>query len=160
MRTRVFALTAVTAVLAFTGCQSLANLRIENPSYSIREVRPRVSVALPLSASTIDFDFLVGVKNPNRVALLLDRMDFNLLVNDNPIFNGVSAERIRIPANGSGDVRLRARVGYDSIRSLFREVADIVQGDRARYEIRGTAFYDTPLGQQSFPVTVYRSGSR
>jgi hypothetical protein len=33
----------------------------------------------------------------------------------------------------------------------------IVRGERARYEIRGNAYYATPLGRLKFPVTVYSS---
>jgi LEA14-like dessication related protein len=117
-----------------------------------------VDIALPLSASSIDFDFTIGVNNPNRVGLRLDRVDFNLFVNDSRILDSVSRQGINIPANGSGDVRLSARVGYESIRSLFREVADVIQGNRARYEIRGNAYYDTPVGTLKFPVTVYTTG--
>jgi LEA14-like dessication related protein len=145
--------------LIASGCSTLAkNLNIVNPSYTIRDVRPRVDIALPLSASSIDFDFTIGVNNPNRVGLRLDRVDFNLFVNDSRILDSVSRQGINIPANGSGDVRLSARVGYDSIRSLFREVADVIQGNRARYEIRGNAYYDTPVGTLKFPVTVYTTG--
>src|SRR6059058_5794597 len=68
-------LAAVT--FALSGCSTLAKtLDIVNPSYSIRDIRPHVAVALPLSASSIDLDFDVGVDNPNSVALRLNRLDF------------------------------------------------------------------------------------
>ncbi len=150
------ALAAMTLILS--GCSTLArNLDIVNPSYTIRDIRPRVDIALPLSASSLDFDFTLGVNNPNRVGLRLDRVDFNLFINDSRILDGISDQRINIPANGYGDVHVRARVGYDSIRSIFREVADVIQGNRARYEIRGNAYYNTPIGTMKFPVTVYSS---
>lgn len=158
MKKTSFAALAIVAVAATTGCNSvMKNLNIENPEYSIRDVRPRVSIALPLSASTIDFDMNVEVDNPNRVALNLDRIDFDLLVDGQHVVSGVSRDRIRIPANGVGDVRLRARVGYNELRSLWREVTQAVQGDRARYEVKGRVYYDTPLGRLDFPLTIYRS---
>ena len=142
--------------LSFSGCRSLAPLNIINPSYSLRGVVPHVTIALPLSASSIDFDFTVGVDNPNPVGLHLDRLDFDLAINDTPILNSVRADQgVRIPAHGVGDVHLRTRVGYENLKSLFREVADMVQGNRARYSIRGDAYYNTPLGQKRFPVTLY-----
>ena len=147
------ALAALT--VALTGCSTLANLNIQNPRYSIRDIRPRVDIAIPLSASSIDFDFALEVDNPNPVGLRLDRLDFNLFVNDNRILDSISAQGIRIPAQGRGDVQLRARVGYQELRSMFTEVADIIRGDRARYELRGDAYYDTPIGPLKFPVTVY-----
>lgn len=143
--------------LALSGCGSVAKaLNIVNPRYSIRDVQPRVALALPLSASSIDFDFTLGVDNPNSVGLRLDRVDFDLLVNDNPVLNSVSNDpRVEIPARGLGTIHLRTRLGYENARTLFRDIADAVQGNRARYQIRGNAYYDTPLGQMRFPVTVF-----
>ena len=144
---------AVTLMLS--GCSTVAQaLNIENPRYSIRDIRPRVDFALPLNASSIDFDFILGVDNPNSVGLRLDRLDFDLLVNDQHLLNSTSTQNVQIPSRGFGEVHLRSRVGYDSIRSIFREVADVINGNRAQYALRGTAYYNTPVGAMRFPVTV------
>jgi len=148
----------LTLPMLTTGCRSLANLHIENPSYSIREVRPHVSFALPLSASSIDLDFDIGIQNPNSVGLNLDRIDFDVLVNDSHIVDGVSSDRISIPARGTSTVRLRTSVGYNNLRNLFREVADMIQGDRANYQVRGRAYYRTPIGTMDFPFNVVKTG--
>jgi LEA14-like dessication related protein len=154
-------LTAVCLLLAvvtfaLSGCSTIAQaLNIQNPRYSFRDIEPRVNIALPLSASSIDFDMTVAVDNPNSVGLRLDRLDFSLFVNDSRLLDSMTNDRINIPAGGVGDVRLRARVGYDNIRSLWQEVVGVVQGNRARYEVRGTAYYNTPAGDLRFPVTVY-----
>lgn len=144
------------ATLSLTGCSTVASaLNIQNPRYSFRDIRPHVNVALPLSASSIDFDFVVAVDNPNSVGLRLDALDFSLFVNDSRLLDSNSQQRIQIPARGVGDVHLSARVGYANIQNIFREVADVIQGNRARYELRGNAHYNTPVGQLTFPVTVY-----
>lgn len=150
-----FALAALSFILS--GCATAARaLNIVNPSYSIRDIRPRVDIALPLSASSIDFDFTLGVDNPNSVGIRLDRVNFDLLINSNPVLTSVSNDpRIAIPARGTGDVHLRTRLGYANARNLFREIADAVQGNRAKYELRGDAYYNTPIGTMRFPVTVY-----
>jgi len=159
-RTLLYAcfLTALCVVLAlltlsFSGCAALQNLHIENPSYSIVDVTPHVNLSVPPS---MDFDFTVGVDNPNSVALALDHFDFDIFVNRNQVANGTTFDRINIPARGTGDVRLRTHVNYKEIKTIFSQIADIVQGNRAAYEIRGTAAYDTPVGRMSFPVTVDR----
>lgn len=146
---------AILAALV-AGCSTLG-INIENPRYTIRDIRPRVAVALPLSASTIDFDFKIEIDNPNPVALRLTRIDFDLLVNDSQIARGMTNEPIRIPARGTGEVKLRTRVGYNEIRSVFNDVANLIQGERARYRVNGRAYFDTPAGQMSFPLTVYTS---
>jgi LEA14-like dessication related protein len=148
-------LAAVTLTLA--GCSTLGKaLNIVNPSYSLRDIRPHISVALPLSASSIDLDFDVGVDNPNSVSLRLDRIDFDVLVNDNPLLTQVSTPQgINIPARGLGNVHLKTRVGYQNIRNIWTQITDLISGNRATYQIRGNAYYDTPIGQMKFPVTVY-----
>jgi LEA14-like dessication related protein len=148
------------ALVALTGCNTVRQvLNIDNPTYRLRDFRPRVSVALPLSASTIDFDFTLEIDNPNPVGLNLDRVDFDMFVNGTNVARGLTSNSVRIPANGVGDVRIRTRVNYDNLKTLFREIADVIQGERANYELRGRAFYDTPLGRMDFPLTIYRSGS-
>ena len=145
------------ATFLLTGCSTLAALNIENPRYSIRDIRPSVDIAIPLSASSIDVDFAIEVDNPNPVGIRLDEIDFNLFINDNRVLDSVSRQDIRIPANGRGDVALRTRIGYNNIRTLWSEMVDVVRGRRAKYEIRGNAYYNTPVGRLKFPVTVYSS---
>lgn len=143
------------ALLLLPGCAALQSvLDLQNPRYSIRDIRPRVDVAIPLSASSIDIDFALEVDNPNDVGLRLDQIDFDLFINDSRVLDSVSRQGIRIPANGRGDVHLSTRIGYSNIRSLWNEMVDVVRGQRARYEIRGNAWYDTPMGRIKFPVTV------
>lgn len=150
----VVSITAGAALLFLSGCTSLLN--IENPRYTFREIRPRIDVAIPLSASSIDINFAIEVDNPNPVGLRLDEIDFDLFINGTRILDSVTTQHgVRIPANGRGDVQLRTRIGYDSIRSLWGEIIDVVRGERASYEIRGNAYYATPLGRLRFPVKVY-----
>jgi hypothetical protein len=53
-------------------------------------------------------------------------------------------------------VRLRTRIGYQNVRSLWTEIVDIVSGrQRAKYELRGNAYYNTPVGRLKFPVSVF-----
>lgn len=151
-------LTLSTLLVLFSGCAAVRSaLDIENPRYSFRNIRPRVDIALPLSASSIDIDFDVEVDNPNRVGLQLDQLDFNLFINDTRVLDSVSRQNLNIPANGVGNVALRTRIGYQNVKNLWNEMVDIVRGERARYELRGTAYYGTPVGRLQFPVTVYSS---
>jgi len=94
--------------------------------------------------------------NPNAIGLRLDWLDFDLAINDTPILTSVRAEQgVHIPAHGVGDVHLRTRVGYGNLKALFRQIADMVQGNRAHYAIHGNAYYHTPFGQKRFPLTLY-----
>jgi LEA14-like dessication related protein len=144
------------AALLFTRCAAVQSaLNIENPQYAIRDIRPSIDIAIPLSASSIDVDFALEVDNPNSVGLRLDQLDFNLYINDSRVLDSISQQDIRIPANGKGDVQLKTRIGYQNIRSMWDELVNIIRGQRARYEIRGNAYYETPLGRLRFPVSVF-----
>lgn len=156
-RTLFFAMLLAAAVtLTLSGCRSLLPGEIVNPSYALRSVVPHVAIALPLSASAIDLDFTIVVDNPNAIGLRLDWLDFDLAINDTPILTSVRAEQgVQIPAHGVGDVHLRTRVGYGNLKALFRQIADMVEGNRAHYAIHGNAYYHTPFGQKRFPVTLY-----
>lgn len=141
--------------LALSGCSSVASaLNIVNPTYSIRSVQPHVALMLPINQSAIDFDFTIGVDNPNSVGLNLARLDFGVDVNGNHLLDSTSMDRIQIPARGANDVHLRARVGYQQIPGLFQQIVNAVQGNRANYQIQGSAYFDTPVGQMRFPVSV------
>jgi LEA14-like dessication related protein len=144
--------------LTMTGCSTIASaLDLVNPTYSIRDIRPHVAIGLPLSTSSIDFDFNLGVDNPNKIGMRLDRVDFDLLVNQNRLLSSTTQQRVNIPARGFGEIPLRSRVGYNEIRGIWSTVVQLIQGNRAQYQVNGTAFYNTPVGAVRFPVTVYTS---
>jgi len=149
-------LMTVIFLAAFTGCRSLLPGQIVNPSYALRGVTPHVAIALPLSSSAIDLDFKIVVDNPNPIGLHLEWLDFDLAINDMPVLTSVRADQgVTIPAHGMGDVRLRTRVGYENLKTLFKQIADMIQGNRAHYTIHGNAYYRTPLGLKRFPLTLY-----
>jgi len=140
-------------LIATSGCNTLANLHVINPSYQLRSVNPHLNLGIPPS---MDLEFTVNVNNPNPVALTLNYFDFDVLVNNNPILRNVhSVQGFRIRAQGDNDVHLATHVTYDSIRSIYTEVVNMIQGNRASYGIQGNAYYDTPVGQLRFPVSVY-----
>lgn len=156
MKRTITFLSVVTSLSLLAGCSAAQQaLNIENPRYTIRDLQARPRIAIPLNQSSIDFDFVISVDNPNTVGLNLDRIDFSVFVNENRLLDSMSNQRITIPARGVGDIRLTSRVPYSNISNIFREVADVIQGNRARYEIRGNAYYRTPIGEMKFPVTVY-----
>lgn len=142
--------------LTFSGCQAFLPRHIINPTYTLRGVVPHVAIALPLSSSAIDFDVTIGVDNPNNIGLRLDWLDFDLMINDKPILTSIRAEQgVNIPPLGTGDIHLRTRVAYGAISTIFRQIADIVKGEKVRYTINGDAWYHTPFGPRRFPFTLY-----
>lgn len=139
------------AAIALFGCQTL---NVINPTYSLRGVNPRINFGIPPS---IDLDFTVGVDNPNPVELRLDRLDFDVLINNQLVLNNVRSDQgIHIPSRGLGDVHLLAHLNFSNLQTIYNQILELVQGNRASYQLRGNAYYNTPVGQLRFPVTVGR----
>lgn len=140
-------------LLLLAGCSSLLNLK--TPEYSLRSITTTPRIAIPLRDSSIDFDFLLEIRNPNGFALTLDQLDLDVFLNNRQVTNTVSSRPVRVPANGIGDARLSTSVDYESIRSLFNEIVNAAERGETDYELRGKAWFQTPLGRMNFPVTVH-----
>ncbi|MBW3670862.1 MAG: LEA type 2 family protein [Acidobacteria bacterium] len=139
-------------LLLLAGCSTLLNLK--TPEYSLRSITTTPRIAIPLRESTIDFDFLLEIRNPNGVALTLDQIDLDVFLNNRQVTNTVSSHQVKVPANGIGDARLSTSVDYESIRSLFNEIVRAVERGETDYELRGRAWFQTPLGRMNFPINV------
>ncbi len=139
-------------LVLLAGCSSLLDL--QQPEYSLRSITTTPRIAIPLQKSTIDLDFNIEIHNPNDLALTMDRIDVDVFLNNQQVTNTISTRQVRIPANGIGDARLTTSVDYESVRSMFYEIVNAVERGEANYELRGKAWFNTPLGNLSFPITV------
>lgn len=140
------------AVVLVTGCSALLDL--QEPDYQLRTITTTPRIAIPLRDSAIDFDFLIEVSNPNSIALTLDGLEVDLFLNGEQVTRSVTSQNLRIPANGVADARLRTSLDYDSVRSLFSQIVASVESRQASYELRGKAWFQTPVGRLSFPISV------
>src|SRR5437870_818210 len=75
-------------------------------SFNIEQVQPHASLAFPISASVLEADTTLRVRNDNTVRVKLEGIDFELLVNDRRAVLGSTTEQIDIPARGSGLLHL------------------------------------------------------
>lgn len=141
---------AICSVLLAAAC--VPRLNIVNPTYSLRNVEGRVNLAIPPS---IDVQLTVGVDNPNDQALRLDHLDFDLFIDGDRVLHDVRSDAgVHIPPHGYGEVQLSTHITYREAQAIFRHLAEVVEGNRASYAIRGDAYYDTPIGTLRFPIAV------
>jgi len=96
-------------------------------------------------------DIRLRMYNPNTITATLDRANYDLYGNNNHLGNGVIPQRIDIPAGSSRTVTTDFSLSYGGgapvIWSALRE-------GRVSWRIRGTAYFDTPLGTISVPFDV------
>ena len=127
-RPRLPVILAVAALLA--GCAGLGQL--DKP--------PRVTLAglEPVQVELLEQRFvaLLRVQNPNPVALPIDGLEYTLAINGSDFAEGVSSQRITVPAYGEKTLEVGV---VCSIVSLFRQLEQLSRSDgRLRYEIRGS----------------------
>ncbi|HXI13384.1 MAG TPA: LEA type 2 family protein [Thermoanaerobaculia bacterium] len=142
-------------LLVSLACRSsLQDIDPEKFSYEVDEIRPHFSFAIPVSASIVEADATLRVRNENDIRVKLEGIDFELLVNDRRVMRGRSTEKIDLPARGSGTLQLTARASGDELRELVGEIADRFRGGDSRYTIRGNAHYRTIIGVIDIPFSA------
>ena len=97
------ALGVLCLLVAFAGCATLPS-NFKQPGVSVVSITPRV-----LNSMTPEFDILLRVSNPNRTALDIAGLTYQVRIADRKLVEGVANELPRIEAYGEEDVSLRAR---------------------------------------------------
>lgn len=93
----------------------------------------------------------IDVTNPNAIDVVLDRMRFDLYVNDQHVANGTSNLKLRIPSGESARISPVITLDYAQVGAA---IITTIKNLGARYKIVGTVYFDTPWGTASFPVTI------
>ncbi|MBT8433291.1 MAG: LEA type 2 family protein, partial [Gammaproteobacteria bacterium] len=116
---------------------------------AVVSIKPRL-----LNSMTPEFDILLRVSNPNREALELRGLTYQIRLGDRQVVDGVANDLPRIEAYGEADVILGARADLFSALDVFTRLMSN-PGAAVDYafhaEIDIGAFYPT--------IRVERSGS-
>jgi len=146
---------AAFALLTLSGCAAvMERVGLLNCTYSLEKVNPRLEITVPVSRSAVALAFEVKVTNPNPSRVTLDHLAFDLRVNDTPVASGDSRQQKSIEAQSEGAIVIESRFTYEALKEAFLTLAESVRRGEAKYEIKGTAFYDTALGPFQLPVTI------
>ncbi len=146
---------AAFALLSLSGCATvMERVGLLNCKYSLEKVNPRLEITVPVSRSAVALAFEVKVTNPNPSRVTLDHLAFDLRVNDTPVASGDSRQQKSIEAQSEGMIEIESRFTYEALKDAFLTLAESVRRGEAKYEIKGTAFYDTALGPFQLPVTI------
>lgn len=145
----------VLAVLFHTGCASLMERAgLINCRYSIVKTTPHLDITVPVSRSAVALTFEVKVTNPNPTPVTLDHLVFDLFVNEAKVASGDSKLQTSIAASREGTISVESRFTYEELKDAFLTLTETIRRGEAKYEIRGTAFYETAFGPLALPVTI------
>jgi LEA14-like dessication related protein len=126
----------ILAALALAGCSGFGKL-VERPNVDLVAVDV---VGLTLTTAELSFEF--QVRNPNRMALVLEEIRYHLRLAGKPFSDERYGERVEIPGLGRGRVRLPVTVRYQDVARLLGKLFS----DRpAPYEIAADFRFDLPV---------------
>jgi LEA14-like dessication related protein len=89
--------------ILLTGCVSIPS-DFKDPGVSLKSITPRIAGGI-----TPEFDIVLRVTNPNRVALEVKGLTYTLHLRGNKIIDGIANNIPEIAAYGEADVSLNAR---------------------------------------------------
>jgi LEA14-like dessication related protein len=115
------------AALGLAGCATL-----KPPSLQVQ----KVGVAkMGFTGAMLNVGF--GVRNPNPDDLLVDKMEYQLLLNGHPIGHGYVSEPFTLPGFGERRVASTIDIGLLSLPGAIKRLLD---DDRVKAQAKGT-FY-------------------
>jgi LEA14-like dessication related protein len=112
--TRLVPLLAATLLL--NACATLKET-IKEPNVSVDAVNLR-----DISLSNLQLDFLLGIDNPNPLGIAMQGLTYNLAIDGKQMFDGVSTERVSVPANGNSQVTLPFAIDFEQLLSGFEDL--------------------------------------
>ena len=101
--------------------------------------------------TSADLIFHLRVANPNTNAVIIDRTDYTVMINNISLGSGQNQRTVTIPAGGSVVIPQPFTVSYEgAAQSIW---SYLVQGG-AEYRLVGTAYFDTLLGTVGVPYSL------
>lgn len=146
---------AVSATL-LPGCELLTGFverqAISKAEFSFNRAEfSRVDIPFITPNAKIEFKVVLGVKNPNPVAAVLDKFDYQLLLQDQTVSTGAMGTDFRVAAGSNQEMVLPFSITYDS---LTRPILDAIQAREVAVGVKGVSHLSTPIGTLDFPMQV------
>lgn len=119
----------ITIVMVTSGCATLRDMvREPRVTYENMELKD-----FSLFEGTVLFN--LRIDNPNPIGFLLERVSYDLKLDDKDFIAGVLDQGINLRANGSEPFQLPVTVNF---MKLFQNVSDFVKKDEVPYDLSGT----------------------
>lgn len=134
--------------LSLSSCALIQRIALKNC-----EFRLAGTVIKELALTYLKLGIIIDVTNPNSIDVVLDRMRFDLYINDTKVANATSNLKTTIPSGASVKVTPVVTLDYAQVGTA---IISAIKNLSAKYTVIGTVYFDTPLGTFSFPVTIVK----
>lgn len=91
------------------------------------------------------------LENPTTTAIVLDRLDYTLFVNDRRIVAGFTDRRATVPP---GEVRPVTFDTYVRYADLGEQARTVLRQGLSSWRLEGVGHFDTPVGTVDYPVRL------
>lgn len=140
-------------LLCLSSCahlKALVGLGLRNPEVHLKSVRVK-----HVSFSRVSVSIDLNVHNPNEFELKMERLEYQLRINETLVAKGEHQESILIGAEQTADVSLPAEVDLKSSISIIRK---ILAGRKSQFIANwlGTAYFHSSFG----PIKIQHSDSK
>lgn len=115
--------------LVTASCSTLALLK-EPPKVKFKGVRLKQT---DLKNATLDI--VLEVENKNDVAATVDRLKYNLMVDEKQIASGIFDQKVELPARSTSQVAVPVQV---KLEDIFASAFSLLQKKGAPYNAKGT----------------------
>ena len=145
---KILPLCAGVVMLTLSGCASMLQDAVKNPSVSLYSVEV---VGLALTGQTFMLTF--DVSNPNSFSLPVSSVNYGVKLDGQPFASGSTADKFSVPANG--DAQFAISVDLDLLQSAPMLLSLVRRGvnQDVSYELDGEFAVDLPL----VPPLPYRN---
>ncbi len=99
--------------LLLTGCAALQQ-QFKEPSVTVQDLQLR-----SVSLADMELDFILGIDNPNPMGIAMSGLSYRLELQERPLFEGKTQERVKVAANGSSRVTLPFKLSYEDLAGGF-----------------------------------------
>lgn len=140
----IFFLLLVLAMLP--GCFIWHRVALKNCEYRLAGTKIK-----ELALTYLRLEVIIDVTNPNSIEVVVDRIKFDLYVNDEKIANASQNVKTRIPSGESVKIRPLVTLDYSKVQLAL---ISAIKKFSATYKVVGTVYFDTAVGSFSFPVTI------
>jgi LEA14-like dessication related protein len=139
-------LAALLAVVALVGVGSICErIAVINCEYDFAGIEPDFRL--------LDFDLYTGIEieNPNEVDVIIDKIDMDFYVNESKVADGSPTFGDTIPSGNTDTLYVTMTISY---LDVLNELVNSIKDGSAAYELVGTVYFDTRVGEFDFPITI------
>ncbi|MBI5779519.1 MAG: LEA type 2 family protein [Planctomycetes bacterium] len=128
-----------------TACSGFVDRRkeLKNCDFAIKNARIE-----NIGLTSLTLKLTVDIYNPNRIDVILDKLDVDIWINDNYVGKSVNEQKREIKIGTSENVELIFHIDYTGAYKIYK---DIKKGEKPQYRFKGNVYFSTIFGDIAFP---------